>query len=104
MGENFASSRMICSLCRRPLGVKVEAHHLTPKAFGGRETVALHPICHRKIHTTLSEREIFRAYRTIEALRGHEEIARFIAWVGEKDPDFHAPTFDSLTRTAKRKR
>ncbi|MCI4683492.1 HNH endonuclease [Candidatus Rhodoblastus alkanivorans] len=95
---------MICSLCRRPLGVKVEAHHLTPRTFGGRETVPRHPICHRKIHTALSEREFMRAFHTIEALRGHVEIARFIAWVTKKDPDFYAPTFDSKTRKAKRKR
>jgi len=95
---------MICSLCRRPLGAKTEAHHLTPKTFGGRETVALHPICHRKIHTTLSERELLRVFHNIEALRGHEEIARFIAWVAKKDPDFYAPTFDSKARKVTRKR
>jgi hypothetical protein len=95
---------MICSLCHRPLGANIEAHHLTPKTYGGRETVALHPICHRKIHTSLSEREILRAFRTIEALRGHEGIARFIAWVAGKDPDFYAPTFDSRTRRTRRKR
>ncbi|WP_298358175.1 HNH endonuclease [Rhodoblastus sp.] len=94
----------ICPLCGRPLGAKIEAHHLTPKTFGGGETVALHPICHRKIHKTLSEREILRAFGTIEALRGQDEIARFIAWVARKDPDFYVPTFDSRTRKARRKR
>ncbi|WP_298422429.1 HNH endonuclease [Rhodoblastus sp.] len=89
---------MICSLCRRPLGAKVEAHHLIPKTFGGRETVALHPICHRKIHTTLTDRELQRGYATIEALRAHREIARFICWVETKDADFYAPTFDSKAR------
>jgi hypothetical protein len=89
---------MICSLCRRPLGVKVEAHHLTPKTYGGRETVPLHPICHRKIHTTLTERELRGAYSTIEALRAHPEIARFICWVAAKDADFYAPTYDSRTK------
>ena len=93
----------ICPLCGRRLGARIEAHHLTPKTFGGRETAALHPICHRKIHKTLSEREILRAFGTIKALRGQDEIARFIAWVAEKDLDFHAPTFESGARNARRK-
>jgi hypothetical protein len=63
-----------------------------PKSRGGRETVPVHPICHRTIHATLSNKELARSYATPEALRGHPEIARFIDWVSDKEPDFHAPT------------
>ncbi len=93
-----------CALCGRPLGVRIEAHHLIPKSFRGRETVALHPICHRKIHTVLSERELQRRFHTIEALRGHEEIARFIAWIANKEPNFHVATRASKALDGKRRR
>jgi hypothetical protein len=63
-----------------------------PKSRGGRETVPVHPICHRTIHATLSNKELERSYATPEALRAHPEIARFIDWVRDKDPDVHAPT------------
>jgi hypothetical protein len=81
-----------CPLCGRPFGAKREKHHLVPRAFGGRETVDLHPICHRKIHTTLADREIREAYPTIAALKAHPEIAKFITWVARKPPDFYRRT------------
>ena len=63
-----------------------------PKSRGGRETVPIHPICHRTIHATLSNAELERGYAEPAALRDHPEIARFLDWVRDKDPDFHAPT------------
>jgi hypothetical protein len=95
---------MTCPLCGRPLGAKIEAHHLTPKSRGGRETVALHPICHRKIHTSFSEAELERLCPTVEALRAHQEIAHFVRWVARKEPDFYVATFDSRERRTKRRR
>jgi hypothetical protein len=81
-----------CFLCGRPLGRRVEWHHPVPKSRGGRETVPIHPICHRTIHATLSNKALERDYVDSAALRAHPEIARFVAWVRDKDPDFHAPT------------
>lgn len=81
-----------CALCRRLLGRRVEWHHVVPKSEGGRETVPVHPICHRTIHATFSNVELARVYPTIEALREHEDIRRFLGWVDDKPPDFHAPT------------
>ena len=63
-----------------------------PKSRGGRETVPVHPICHRTIHATLTNKELERSYATPEALRAHPEIAKFVVWVQKKDPDFHAAT------------
>ncbi|HVJ02163.1 MAG TPA: HNH endonuclease signature motif containing protein [Sphingomonas sp.] len=81
-----------CALCGRPLGRRVEWHHVVPKSEGGRETVALHPICHRTVHATATNAELARRYPTLEALREREEIVRFLAWIADKPPDFHAPT------------
>lgn len=82
----------LCFLCGRPLGRRVERHHVVPKSRGGRETAPIHAICHRTIHRHLTNQQIARDYSSAEAIRTHPEIARFIAWVADKDPDFHAPT------------
>jgi hypothetical protein len=68
-----------CFLCGRPLR-------------GGRETVPVHPICHRAIHRALDNKALARDYASPDALRSHPELARFLAWIADKDPDFNAPT------------
>jgi hypothetical protein len=81
-----------CFLCGRPLGLRVERHHPVPRSRGGRHTEPVHPICHRAIHRALDNKALARAYSSAAALRAHPELAKFIAWVAAKDPDFHAPT------------
>ena len=82
----------ICALCDRPLGHRRERHHLVPRLKAGRETVLLHPACHRKIHSLFSEALLARSYATIGALRAHPEVGRFVAWLAGKPPDFHVST------------
>ncbi|OYQ35003.1 restriction endonuclease [Niveispirillum lacus] len=84
-----------CGLCGRPMiaGPSVEDHHLLPRSQGGKQTVPLHRVCHRKIHAELSEKELARGYTTLEALRAHPDIAAFIDWVARKPPEFTAVTF-----------
>ncbi|MFB0873146.1 MULTISPECIES: HNH endonuclease [unclassified Sphingobium] len=81
-----------CWLCERQLGRRVEWHHPVPKSRGGRIVVPVHPICHRTIHATLTNAELARGYAEPGTLRGHPAIARFLAWIAGKPPDFHAPT------------
>lgn len=81
-----------CWLCGRDLGRRVEWHHPVPKSRKGRETVPVHPICHRTIHRTLANKELERDFHTPEALAAQPDIARFLKWVANKPPDFHAPT------------
>lgn len=88
----------ICPLCGRPLGRRRERHHLVPRLKGGRETVELHPICHRKIHSLFTEAELARRYATVDALRSDPRIERFVAWLDGKPADFHAATHESRTR------
>lgn len=82
-----------CPLCGRPMPPEASnAHHLVPKTFGGRETVTLHRICHRKIHSVLSEKELRDGYASIEALKEHPEIAKFVAWVRKRPADYYSRT------------
>ena len=81
-----------CFLCDRVLGEKIERHHVIPRLKGGRETVLVHPICHRTIHATFTEAELARTFHTQDALRSHPDIKRFIEWVAKRPPDFHSRT------------
>lgn len=86
----------ICPLCGRPIPpeAKRSLHHLVPKLKGGKRgpTVLLHQICHNEIHASLTEAELARDYASVEALRAHPRIARFLDWVATKPPAFHNRT------------
>lgn len=69
-------------------GESVDRHHLVPRSRGGEEAVWIHRVCHRKIHSVLTERALADHYCTFERLLEHEEIARFVAWVRKKHPEF----------------
>lgn len=43
--------------------------------------------CHDHIHAVLSEKELAAVYATREALVGHPEIARFVAWIRRRPAD-----------------
>ncbi|MEM5369732.1 HNH endonuclease [Paraburkholderia azotifigens] len=90
----------VCPLCGRmiPSGQRDE-HHLIPKAEGGRETVALHRICHRQLHALFSERELATAYASVDRLLDNEQVKAFVNWVRTKPVGFH-----ERTRSSRRKR
>lgn len=83
------SFAVLCPLCERPIPPsQQDAHHLVPKSHGGAHTVVLHRICHRQIHALFTEAELARLYATVEALKQHEAVARFIRWVQTKPDAF----------------
>lgn len=98
----MAVAEEACALCGRPFGNRREKHHLVPRSRGGREIVELHPICHRKIHATLTERELSDGFDTIDRLRAHPDIARFLTWIAGKPPDFHSRTSISTRLRSRR--
>lgn len=71
--------------------MKTEWHHPIPKSRGGRETVPVHPICHRTIHANFSNAELAKLTR--DEMIATPAIAKFLAWIANKPADFHAPTF-----------
>lgn len=91
-----------CPLCGRVLGtVNIDRHHLVPKTFKGREQFPIHKICHRKIHSVFTERELLHSYHTWEALRAHPDIQTFIAWVANKSPEFYVRTDTSARKKSR---
>ncbi|WP_379551309.1 HNH endonuclease [Erythrobacter sp. W53] len=80
-----------CWLCSRPFETRIQWHHTVPKSKKGRETVPVHPICHRAIHANFTNAQLARFGEDRETLLADEKLARFVAWVASKPPDFHAP-------------
>lgn len=85
-----------CGLCGRTVE-RLTRHHLVPrtrhknkknkKTFDRQEihrTVGLCPPCHRHIHAVLDNKELERDYNTLEALRSHPDVERFVTWVSKK--------------------
>lgn len=77
-------------------------HHLVPRMFRGRETVTLHRICHRKIHSLWTERELKNHFHTIERIREHPDVRQFVAWLRSKPPDFYQRTSESRRKRRRR--
>jgi len=83
----------ICQLCERE--VEVTDHHLIPRtrhknvkktttAEQRNFTVPLCRACHSQIHDLITEKEMERTYNTIEKLKEHEGVQKFINWIKDR--------------------
>jgi hypothetical protein len=94
----------LCGICGRELGnINIDKHHLIPKTFKGKETVLLHRICHRKIHASITERELANVYNTVDLICTHPEIDKFVKWVANKPPDYYSGSDETVSRKKKRR-
>ena len=93
-----------CPLCGRELDNTSDLHHLIPKCKKGKDTVRLHKICHRKIHSLFDEKLLATHYNTIEKLLESEDIQRFIKWVAKKPIDYNDKSIMSNQHKWKKKR
>lgn len=90
----------VCPLCSRPIpAAQQDKHHLVPRSRGGTRTQVLHRICHRQVHALFTETELARSYATVHDLLADPGVARFVAWVREKPPEFMERTRRSSRRT-----
>jgi len=84
----------ICSFCDREILCDPSDHHLIPrtrhknkrnkKRFTREEvkkTVSSCEPCHSKIHSVFMEKELERDYYTVEAIKAHPEMEKFIEWI-----------------------
>lgn len=95
-----------CPICGRAMlaGRSVNEHHLVPRTFKGKEKYPIHRICHSKIHSVFTERELFNYYHTFERLREHPEIQKFIRWVRKKEPEYYARNRSTNDKRGKKNR
>ena len=90
--QQDSAATATCWLCERPLGRRVQQHHVVPKAKRGKATVPVHQICHRTIHARFTNAQLVRFGGAREPLLADEEITRFLRWIADKPPEFYAPT------------
>jgi hypothetical protein len=86
-----------CELCGRYVR-RITRHHLVPRSRAKKikrrkkrrrqvdpeeleRTVGLCGPCHRNLHAALSNEELERGYASLEALRAHPRVRRFVEWV-----------------------
>ena len=104
----MANSETICPLCKRTIDHPMDAnrHHLLPRSKGGKngEVVILHRICHQKIHSVFTEKELAEKYNTIEALLKTDQIRKFVKWVEKKPSGFYDSNRTTNARKGKRVR
>jgi len=83
---------MICELCKRMIIPEHESkHHLIPKCRGGLHGsyVYIHEVCHKQIHALFTEKQLELEYNTIEKLKSHKDVQRFIKWISKKPLNFN---------------
>jgi hypothetical protein len=83
-----------CPLCNRELAQPIVRHHLIPPSKGGKDTptVPMHKICQAKVHAVFTETELKNYYNTVDRLKDHEDIIKFIKWVSKKELEFFDTT------------
>jgi hypothetical protein len=85
-----------CELCDRER-YDITGHHLIPRTLHNNKkvqatfpravlniTVPLCKPCHKQIHELISEKDLGWEYNTVEKLKAHPEVAKWIAWVRKK--------------------
>ena len=63
-------------------------HHSVPKSMGGSEKIFMHKVCHQKIHSLFTERELAKQYHDFDVLREVPEMQKFIKWVRKQPVEF----------------
>ena len=92
-----------CGMCGRE--EVPTRHHLNPRTrhhnkrtkrdFGRdavKETVGLCRPCHKQIHALFSEKELEREWNSLDDLRAHPEVQKFVAWIASKPAGFASRT------------
>lgn len=92
----------ICPICDRELveSTLIDEHHLIPKSKGGKytEKILIHRVCHDKIHSTWTEKELADYYHTVERIRSSSLFESFLVWIKKKPPEFYARTKSSARK------
>ena len=85
MLSSSCSDPLPCPLCARP-NLRPSDHHLTPKSRGGKATLTVCSDCHRAIHAQFSNKELERAYSSVDALLANERFVKTVKFIAKQDP------------------
>ena len=80
---------MQCELCERETDELV-THELVPRSRMKKkrplETVQLCPDCDHQLHSLFTKTQLATDLASIEAMRDHPAIAKFLTWIKKQDP------------------
>jgi len=81
---------MKCELCLREVE-NYTVHHLIPRsrAGSGGPRAILCKACHRMVHHIFNNKELAAELDSIEKIKQHPEIQKFVKWVRKQDPHKH---------------
>lgn len=86
----------ICPICDRGMisGVSSDEHHWIPQSKGGKKgpKSLVHRVCHSKIHSIRTEKELAKKYDNAEIIKSSDEMKDFLKWIRRKEPGFHVST------------
>jgi 5-methylcytosine-specific restriction enzyme A len=93
-----------CELCGRE-EVEVTIHHLVPKEMGGTfmPTANLCIPCHKQIHALFTNVELASGLNTIDRLRSHPDLQKFLKWI-KKQPSTRLPKISKSNARKRNKR
>ncbi|MFX0210291.1 MAG: hypothetical protein ACFFDT_30205 [Candidatus Hodarchaeota archaeon] len=74
---------MLCTLCE--LNETAQKHHLDPKNKK-YPTIWVCSLCGRMIHAFFTNQELSTSYTTLEKLRSHPRVKKYIKWLWKKNP------------------
>ncbi len=79
---------MICQLCGRDVE-KCTKHHLIPKSQNSEksELAYLCSVCHQMLNHLFSNKQLSSKLNSIEELKSHPKIRKFLKWVRKQDPN-----------------
>ena len=74
-----------CTICGRLIPpLYQEKHHLIPKSRKGKETILVCCNCGDKLHQLFDNKVLEKELSTVEAIREHPNIQKWIKWIRKK--------------------
>ena len=99
---------MICELCDREVD-EVQGHHLIPQTRKSRRVkrdrskeertgkIWICRACHDNLHALFTEKKLELELNSLDRLKSHPDVEKFIQWISTKSKDF-------IPKTRKRQR
>lgn len=57
---------------------------MVPKSKGGTDTTDVCKQCHKQVHALFTNNELKSKYHTVDLLKQHPEMGKYLEWVKDK--------------------
>lgn len=104
---NQFQNKGACCICGRDMfddGFSIDQHHFIPKSRGGLEKKFIHRVCHQKIHSLWTVKQLEKEFSDPDVIIQQPEIQTFLTWIMKKDPLFYEKTVSSNAKKQKKGR